>query len=53
MESFSRMESDVYTIHTVEDMMICCVVVETLAGSEFKPRFRTGPLGVYGAYVLT
>ena len=53
MDTFSRVESDVYTSRTVEDMMICCVVVETLDGSEFKPRFRTGPLGVYGAYVLT
>ena len=36
----------------VEDMMICCVAVETLAGSEFKPRFPTSPSGLYGAYVL-
>ena len=52
MDSFSRMESDVYTNRTVEGMMICYVVVEMLAGSEFKPRFPTSLSRLYGAYVL-
>ena len=52
VDSFSRMEPDVHTTGTVEDVMICCVVVETSDGSEFKPRFPTSSSGLYGVYVL-